>query len=302
MLEGTMDEQIEAILQRIPELRDRPRVITPLVGGITNRNYRIDAGGQSYVLRIGGAGANVLGIDRVAEYACTRAAASSGVGPEIIAFLPEHAALVTRYVDGRVLTTKDVQEEATLERVVHALRRIHNGALLPCTFSPFLTIREYHNHAHQLGVAFPPTIHEALDLLGRLEDALAANIPFCPCHNDLLPANFIDDGTTIRIIDWEYAGMGDRFFDLGNLAANHDFTAQAERRLLALYFGGVQTDDLRRLRLMRLVSDLREALWGFVQSGTSALDFDFLAYGNAHLNRFLEAAPRGAMDLPRPQA
>src|SRR6185295_15889685 len=107
------------------------------------------------------------------------------------------------------------------------------------------------------------------------------------CHNDLLAANFVDDGRAVQIIDWEYAGMGDRFFDLGNLAANNEFEETHETSLLEQYFGEVHPAHLRRLRVMRLASDLREAAWGYLQEAISELDEDYLGYGRKHLDRFL---------------
>src|SRR4030095_13529614 len=120
--------------------------------------------------------------------------------------------------------------------------------------------------------------------------ALESCEPHCPCHNDLLAANLIDTGEAVRIIDWEYGGMGDLFFDLGNLAVNNDFEHEHERALLELYFGEVQSEHLRRLRLMRLVSDMREAMWGFLQSAISTLNVDYLSYGHKHLERFIVGA------------
>jgi thiamine kinase-like enzyme len=130
----------------------------------------------------------------------------------------------------------------------------------------------------------------ALEVLDGIEAALPKHEPPVLCHNDLLPANFIDDGLTVKIVDWEYAGMGDRFFDLGNFAVNHQLDSDGEQLLLEFYFGQVQPNHVSRLRLMRLASDMREAMWGFLQSGISALDFDFVAYGTEHLDRFLTAA------------
>src|SRR5262249_38888909 len=136
-------------------------------------------------------------------------------------------------------------------------------------------------------VSFPGTIGDALDLLAILEEKLAVDKLY-PCHNDLLPSNLLDDGRSIQIIDWEYAGMGDRFFDLGNLAANGEFQAEHEEMLIELYFGAANPDHLARLRLMRLVSDMREAMWGFLQAGISTLDFKYSEYGLQHLDRFLQ--------------
>src|ERR1700682_1609721 len=114
--------------------------------------------------------------------------------------------------------------------------------------------------------------------------------PLVPCHNDLLNANFIDDGATIRIVDWEYAGMGDRFFDLGNFAVNHQLTEEDEGRLLSAYFGRLVSSQYARLRLMRIMSDFREAMWGVLQQAISELDFDFKGYAGKHFDRLLTAA------------
>jgi thiamine kinase-like enzyme len=111
-----------------------------------------------------------------------------------------------------------------------------------------------------------------------------------PCHNDLLNANFIDDGARIRIVDWEYAGMGDPFFDLGNFSINHELTPDEDAILLAAYDGDVRPARLARLTLMRVVSDFREAMWGVLQQGISTLDVDFVAYANDHFDRLIANA------------
>ncbi|HEX6508381.1 MAG TPA: phosphotransferase [Chloroflexota bacterium] len=290
-----MDEEIGEVLDCVPILYGRDRFVTPLRGGITNRNYLVDTGDESFVLRIGGENTELLGIDRAVEYACSLAAARLHVGTEVIAFLPEHNALVTRFVPGRLLRPADVQEPATLGRIVDALRRYHNGPPGAGLFSPFAVVREYYALAWNRQVAVPPSIGEAMERLARIEAALETADPPCPCHNDLLPANLIDDGSAVRIIDWEYGGMGDRFFDLGNLAVNNELDEAQECTLLELYFGELQPAHLRRLRLMRLASDMRESLWGFLQAGISTLDYGFLDYGRLHLERFLRASE--ALDI-----
>jgi thiamine kinase-like enzyme len=262
--------------------------VTSLPGGITNRNYRVDTGDESYVLRIAGENTGFLGIDRTVEHACSLVAAELDVGAEVIAFLPEHHTLLTRFVPGRLLEPSDVREVPTMGRIVEALRRYHHGSPGAGTFSPFDVVRDYYALAWNRQVDFPPAIGEAMERLGRIEAALERAEPPCPCHNDLLSSNLIDDGSAVRIIDWEYAGMGDRWFDLGNLAANNEFDEAQEHTLLELYFGKVRPEDMRRLRLMRLASDLRESMWGFLQAGVSTLDYEFLEYGRAHLDRFLQ--------------
>lgn len=282
----------DELIQLIPELREKALAVTPLGGGLTNRNFRLDGDGKSFVLRVPGRNTGLLGIDRACEAACSRAAAALGVGPEVIAFLPEQGALVRRFAPGRALAVEDVQQPAVLSRVVDVLRRYHNGPPGAGSFSPFAAVRQYHALARERQMAFPESLERALERLDRIQQALRSETPPCPCHNDLLPANFIDDGQAVRIIDWEYGGMGDRFFDLGNLAVNGEFNGEHERALLALYFGKARPGDLRRLRLMRLASDLREAMWGFLQSALSTLNEDFSGYGRKHLERFLTAPMR----------
>ena len=289
-MEGAVDDQIRALIQLIPELRGKPVTVWPLGGGLTNLNYRINADDESYVLRVAGKDTALLGIDRACEVACSRAAAKSGVGPEVVAYLSEQEVMVRRFVPGRVLTVADIQQPAVLRRVVEALRPYHGGPPGAGSFSPFATVRNYYALARERRVTFPHSLERALELLARIEQNLPTGDSSCPCHNDLLASNFIDDGAAVRIIDWEYGGMGDRFFDFGNLAANNEFADQHERAFLTLYFGEVRPDHLRRLRLMRLTSDMREAMWGFLQAAISTLDVDYLAYGRKHVERFMDYA------------
>ncbi|HET8785021.1 MAG TPA: phosphotransferase, partial [Candidatus Limnocylindrales bacterium] len=137
----------------------------------------------------------------------------------------------------------------------------------------------------------------ARSIARRIELAfLTAPVERRPCHNDLLNANFIDDGQRIRIVDWEYAGMGDPFFDLGNFSINHELDADADAALLEAYAGEVRPADLARITLMRVVSDFREAMWGVLQQGISTLDVDFVAYAADHFDRLLTVASRPAFE------
>ena len=142
--------------------------------------------------------------------------------------------------------------------------------------------------AMERGVPRPAAWEQAHEVGRRIERALLdAPIELLPCHNDLLNANFIDDGERIRIVDWEYAGMGDPFFDLGNFSVNHDLTPDEDAILLEAYEGEVRPSRLARLALMRIVSDFREAMWGVLQQGISTLDVDFVEYADEHFERLL---------------
>src|SRR6266849_9211460 len=264
-----MDQRIEHILGQIPGWSGSDALVTPLAGGITNQNYRVDIGGETFVLRIGGKGTQLLGIDRGREHTCTAIAAQIGVGAEVIHFLASEDALVTRFIVGTGISPETAAQPETLRRIVDSIKRYHGGPAFPGTFSPFETVRNYHKLALERSVTFPDTLPRVFALMAEVEHALAESgaVQIKPCHNDLLASNFIDDSRTIWILDWEYAGMGDIFFDLGNFAVNQSLNDEQCALLLRFYFGEVRPADLAHLHLMRLGSDLRESFWGFLQLG-----------------------------------
>jgi thiamine kinase-like enzyme len=214
------------------------------------------------------------------------------VGAEVIYYHASESkqVLVTRFIAGTHIAPERASEPEMLRRIVETLRLYHNGSAFPGTFSPFATVRDYHRLALEYDVSFPTTLPLVFQLITQIEETLAPLQQICPCHNDLLASNFIDDGRSIRLIDWEYAGMGDLFFDLGNFAANQAFDEQQCELLLRLYFGEARSVDLAHLHLMRLASDLRESFWGFLQLGISELAFDYREYAYHHLTRFLHNA------------
>jgi thiamine kinase-like enzyme len=262
-----------------------------LDGGITNRNYRVVMGGEDYVLRICGKDTSVLGIDRDAECEATMAAARIGVGPEVVVYRPDLEVLVTRWVGGRVATAEELRSVPVLEHVAVALRAVHGGPPLAARFDAFALVGEYRDEILARGGRVPAGYDEAAKAAARIAGVLQGpDHEPVPCHNDLLTANFLFDGDNVRIVDWEYAGMGDRFFDLGNLAVNNGLGADDERRLLAAYFDRDPSPRrIAALRLMRVMSDFREAMWGAVQDVVSELEFDYAAYRDEHFERLLAA-------------
>jgi ethanolamine transporter len=295
-----MLDDAKALLQHVPALRDKAVTIQQLGGGLTNRIYKIDAGDEAYVLRIAGANTELLGIDRDREEACMQVASAVHVGPEVVAYLPEHDALVTRFLPGKLLCDEDVQRPDVLPRIAETLRRCHEAPIPEHlgAFSVFDTVRNYVTLATERHVPLPSTLRDALGCLERIEKEVATDDPPCLTHNDLLAGNFIGDGTTMRLIDWEYGGKGDRFFDLGNLAVNLQLSESQEKVVLQGYFGEVLPEHLRRLRLMRLASDLREATWAYLQSAISKLApaEPYPTYGKRHLDRFLAGASAMGID------
>jgi thiamine kinase-like enzyme len=268
----------------------RQHVVSELGGGITNRNFKVETGGEIFVLRMGGARTSELGIDRAVENAAGRRAYEVGVGPEVVEFVPSEGWLVARFIDGRPISLDEMRRPEMLARVAGALHRFHEAAAIPGRFDAHEVVEDYRRKAVANRVAVPPEFDDARSIAERLRSVRGPQ-PSVPCHNDLLNANFLDDGA-IRIVDWEYAGMGDRFFDLANFSVNHEFTVGDDRNLLLAYFGDARDADLASLRLMRFMSDFREAMWGVLQSGISDLDFDFGGYASKHFARMLETAER----------
>lgn len=281
----------DEVIARVPAWRGRRVVrVTPLEGGITNENHRVEIDGETFVVRVGGRATDLLGIDRDREWMAARSAARLGLGPEVLFGLPEAGVLVTRWVAGRTLDAEGMQAPGVMTRVAAVIRRIHGAPPVDGTFSPFRAAETYTEVARRRGVALPSGLGDWLALGRRIETALAP-AAVTLCHNDLLPANLVDDGRAIRVLDWEYAAMGDPLFDLANLAANAELAADAEDRLVTAYFEGRSPPGaLRRLRLLRVASDLREATWALVQAGISRLAFDFGAYADRYLARVAAGA------------
>jgi thiamine kinase-like enzyme len=299
VLRGELYDDLVRAMQKVPELAGRELTLTALSGGITNRNFRVDAAGTTdrWVIRLAGNDTHLLGISREVEHAATVAAAGVGVGPEVTAFIRPEGYLVTRFIVGTPVTDEAVHQPVTLRRVADSLRRVHDGPAIPGLFVPLRIADAYRALAIVRGVAIPLEYDRASAIGRRIEMACLANpLELRPCHNDLLNANFIDDGVRIRIIDWEYAGMGDPFFDLGNFSINHELTASEDEVLLAAYDGEVRPSRLARLTLMRVVSDFREAMWGVLQQGVSTLDVDFVAYATSSFERLLDNAASGRFE------
>jgi thiamine kinase-like enzyme len=267
----------------------RPFDMETLGGGITNHNFKVTFadGLDTVVVRAPGKDTDLLGINREVESAAARMAASIGVGPEVVAFVA--GCLITRFVEGSPVPLDVMRQPGNLARTAAAMRAIHDAPLIPGRFDSFRVVETYRDTAVQHGVSLPPDFDWAHETAARIEAARGPQ-PLVPCHNDFLNANFIDDGERIRIVDWEYAGMGDRFFDLANFSVNHELSEEQDRVLLTAYFGEAREPDLASMRLMRFMSDFREAMWGVVQQGISELDVDFVQYANTHFARLRATA------------
>jgi len=269
-----------------------PIAIERISGGISNHNFAVRVGGSAYFAR-SCQERPLLGIDRRNEVACHLVASGLGIAPEIIHHEP--GLLVTRFVAGKTLSAVDLRESAVIERVAALVGQLH-GAWDALTgevlyFCPFQTVRTYARTAGRLKASLPCDLSSLLEDIRQLSRRIA---PFRPvlCHNDLLPANLIDDGRRLWLVDWEYAGAGHPLFDLANVSANGALTGDQDRLLLENYRRHFDPRDLIELRIFKAVSLLREALWSTIQSVASDIDFDYRRYAAENLRAYREARGR----------
>jgi thiamine kinase-like enzyme len=280
---------VEEAIARIPIWKDaRDLRVSSLEGGITNRNYRVDVGDESFHLRLAGENTNLLGIDREHEYHAAQVAGELGIAPEVIYFIRPEGYLVTRFIHGHPILPGELRQHENIRQVVEVLRRLHSKPHIPGVFNSFQVVRDYTEIAKRYQVQFPENFDRLIAQMNQAEAALGTHpLPAAPCHNDLLNANFLF-ADRLYILDWEYAGMGDIFFDLANFSNNHGLSAEEDHLLLDCYFGKVRPENFAHLNIMKIVSDCREAMWGLVQVGISNLDFDFREYANKHFDRLTQ--------------
>ncbi len=283
---GELDDILEHLESSLGPLDGAP---VALEGGITNHNFRATLGGADYMIRRHGKDTGLLGIDREAERLASEQAAFLGIAPALVAALDD--GLVTRFVPCMAVGRDELHERVA--EIAVALRSFHDSDLtLPVSFWVPDLLAGYARIAAERRAVVPAAYGATRAIAGRIAAAVGATAAR-PCHNDLLPGNIIraNDRGTIMIVDWEYAGMGHPYFDLGNLSVNNDFDEAVDERLLAAYHGRAPADRERaKLKLMRVLSDAREAAWGVVQAGISDLEFDFERYGRVHFERLLATA------------
>ena len=288
-----MDKLVEQLQQQIPAWTGRVNAVEPLTGGITNQNYKVTVADEAFVVHVCARNVAIHGINRQIEVQCARAAAQIGVAPAVIALLgnlPSGQELfITRFIQAKTLTAAEVRSPELLPQIVATLQRCHRLTAFAGHFDVFRIFEQGLAFARAQQTPLPPFIDQVQAALQQIETACQRHpVPQAACHNDLLPANFLqDDDGCVWLIDWEYAGWGDPFFDLGNLSINNEFDDAQDAALLTAYFGAVTPTNLARLKLMKIVSDAREGIWAMVQRSLSELDFDFVAYGNQHLERFI---------------
>ena len=280
---------IDGLLDRVPALAGRPRTVRELPGGLTNRNYHVVTPDGGYVARVWSAGSELLAIDRDCEYRNSVTAAEAGAGAPVIDYRPGDGILVIGYIDGVTFTNEDVAKPGNLTRIADAVRTLHAGGRFGNDFNMFEIQARYAGVTAEAGMRIPDGYHGLRPQFEAMRAALAVRDEgTVPCNNDLLAANFIDDGQKLWLIDYEYAGNNDACFELGNIWSEAGLTPEQLEELMEAYDGELLQYRVARARLWGLMSKYGWTLWGSIQHSVSAIDFDFWAWGMEKYERAVE--------------
>ena len=291
----------DGAIARIPGWNGLDVSWKPLGGGITNHNYIVTAQGRpdlpwggKYVLRIPGAGTDAF-IDREREHNNHVAAADAGVTPPVLHLIEPEGCTVVPFIEGETLHAETLAGDAVrLGKVVDVIRGYHDRAVFGNDIDVFDTIRHFMAMALDAGAPLPDDIRQMLDLGERIEQAMARDRPQrVACHNDLLAENFIlaRDGR-MWVIDWEYGGTNDPYYDLGVLCAENPLSGDEERFIIERYCGAMDVSRHARMMLYKVISDLWWSLWAMVQVRLSKIEFDYHDYGMDRVARFHANAGR----------
>ena len=281
-----MSPELDALFDRTKSLAARPRTVRELPGGLTNRNYQVTTPDGTFVARLSSGGGDLLAIDRDCEYRNSVTAAAAGAGAPVIEYRPQDGLLVIGYIEGRTFGPADVARN--IPRIAQACRRLHAGGRFGNDFDMFDIQRRYLAVARSSGLRIPAGYDDLLPLFGAAEKALSVRAAATvPCHNDLLAANFIDNGDRIWLIDYEYSGNNDACFELGNIAAESHLSGEALAELVTAYDQNPRRSRIARARLLGLAGMYGWTLWGAIQHAASPIDFDFWSWA---MERFEGAA------------
>lgn len=269
------DAELDAVLDQLPALAGQPRRLEDLSGGLTNRNVKITTPAGVYVARCCDTSTSLLGIDRDNEYANSKAAEEAGVGPPVIDYRPDLGILLIGFVPGTTLANEDFARPGVIAKVAAGCRTLHSGPRFRDDFDMFALQPRYLNVLQDNGFRIPDDYSSYADQFAAIRAALAADDTTVPCNNDLLAANFVEDGDRVWLIDYEYSGNNDPCFELGNVWRECRLSLDQLEELVGAYYGRPLRHKLARARLQGTVSQYGWTLWGCIQNGASALEFDF---------------------------
>lgn len=280
---------IEDAVSKIGEWKGKNVSVAPLSGGLTNTNYKVTVDGTPYFVRVPGESTELLAVDRQNEYFNSKAAAVAGVGPNVLYHLPELNVMVLEFIEGQTMSKDALNAPGMPTRMALAIKQLHAGPRFLTDFNMFRLTEYYLNICEERSIPIPDGYLERVPTIKRMEEAMSVKpLPTVPCNNDLLAENYIDEGGSLRLIDYEYSGNNDPCFELGNTCQEMEFDEDQIREVCEAYFGSVSESMIARMKLNMIMSDVGWGLWAAIQAKISTIDYDFWGWAIERWGRAVE--------------
>lgn len=280
---------IEEVVTKIPEWKDRRISITPLSGGLTNSNFKVEVDGAPYFVRVPGASTELLAINRENEYHNSKAAHEAGVGPKVLYYLTEECVMVLEFLNGTTMSKGSLNAPGMPTRMAQAIKKLHSGPRFLTDFNMFRLTDYYLQICDENGITIPDGYLDRMPTVQTIEQAMSVkSLGTVPCNNDLLAENYLDDGSQLWLIDYEYSGNNDPTFELGNTCQEMQFNATQIEEVCAAYFGEATADKIARMKLNMIMSDVGWGLWAAIQAKISTIEFDFWGWAIERWGRAVE--------------
>ena len=288
---------IDEVVAKIPEWNGKNISITPLSGGLTNSNFKIEVDGVPYFVRVPGASTELLAIDRNNEHHNTKAASEAGVAPRVLHHLPEYNVMVLEFLNGKTMSKDSLNETGQPTRMAQAIKRLHAAPRFLLDFNMFRLTEYYLSLCRDRAIKIPDGYLDRVPTINRIEQAMNVKpLATVPCNNDLLAENYIDDGSQLWLIDYEYSGNNDPTFELGNTCQEMQFNDEQIAEVCAAYFGEATPAMIARMKLNMIWSDVGWGLWAAIQANISTIDFDFWGWAIERWGRAVEKMDSGEFE------
>ncbi|MCC6501229.1 MAG: phosphotransferase family protein [Anaerolineales bacterium] len=282
-------EIIDEVVTKIPDWKDKQNSITPLSGGLTNSNFKVEVDGLPYFVRVPGESTELLAIDRNNEYHNTKAASEAGVAPKIFYHLPEYNVMVLEFLNGITMSKDSLNAAGMPTRMAHAIKRLHAAPRFLLDFNMFRLTEYYLSLCRDRAIKIPDGYLDRMPTVQRIEQAMNVKpLATVPCNNDLLAENYIDDGNQLWLIDYEYSGNNDPTFELGNTCQEMQFSDSQIEEVCTAYFREASQSMIARMKLNMIMSDVGWGLWAAIQAKISTIDFDFWGWAIERWGRAVE--------------
>ena len=288
---------IDDVVTKIPDWDGKHVIVTPLSGGLTNSNFKVEVDDVPYFVRVPGVSTDLLAINRDNEVHNSKAAFVAGVGPKVIYHLPEYSVMVLEFLNGKAMSKDSLNEVGQPTRMAEAIKKLHEGPRFLLDFNMFRLTEYYLSLCRDRAIKIPDGYLDRKPTTQPIEKAMTVHpLETVPCNNDLLAENYIDDGKQLWLIDYEYSGNNDPTFELGNTCQEMQFSNSQISEVCAAYFGEATPAMIARMKLNMIMSDVGWGLWAAIQAKISTIDFNFWGWAIERWGRAVEKMDSGEFE------